>query len=290
MEQLQENNTIDLAQLLKILRRHLVSLLVWSFGFAIVAWGVSALIIQPKYTAATQLLVNQKTDKNDIGAAYTLQQANMQVITTYKDIVTSSKILKDASNLLANPVKVVREAQPAKYQTLADGTKKLVKKAQSAVLERSGKSYMVSATQLSKAISVKTQQQSQVFSITATADTPEKAEAEANAVVETFKNEIPKIMNVNNITIIADANKGKQSFPNVKLFTLAGLVLGFAVCLFIIILQELLNTTVRDDEFMTKKLGLTNLGQIEHYHLSNSFTISKVKKSTKSSRLRSRRV
>lgn len=129
MEQLQENNTIDLAQLLKILRRHLVSLLVWSFGFAIVAWGVSALIIQPKYTAATQLLVNQKTDKNDIGAAYTLQQANMQVITTYKDIVTSSKILKDASNLLANPVKVVREAQPAKYQTLADGTKKLVKKA-----------------------------------------------------------------------------------------------------------------------------------------------------------------
>jgi len=126
--------------------------------------------------------------------------------------------------------------------------------------------------------------------MTAPADTPEKAEAEANAVAETFKNEIPKIMNVNNITIIADANKGKQSFPNVKLFTLAGLVLGFAVCLFIIILQELLNTTVRDDEFMTKKLGLTNLGQIEHYHLSNSFTISKVKKSTKSSRLRSRRV
>lgn len=187
MEQIHENNTIDLAQLLKLLRRHIGSLLIWSLGFAIIAWGVSSFMIQPKYSASTQLLVNQKTDEKNIGAAYTLQQANMQVITTYKDIVTSPKILKAASKQLANPVKVVKEAVPAKYETLADGTKKLVKKAQPAVLERSGKSYTISATELSKAISVSTQQQSQVFSIKATSDTPEKAQAEANAVLRLLK-------------------------------------------------------------------------------------------------------
>lgn len=214
----------------------------------------------------------------------------MQVITTYKDIVTSPKILKAASKQLANPVKVVKEAVPAKYETLADGTKKLVKKAQPAVLERSGKSYTISATELSKAISVSTQQQSQVFSIKATSDTPEKAQAEANAVAQTFKTEIPEIMSVNNVTVIADANNGTQTFPNVRLFTIAGFVLGFVICLFVIILKEMLNTTVRDDEFMTKTLGLTNLGQIDHYHLSNSFKITRVTKSPSSSRIRSRRV
>lgn len=290
MEQIHENNTIDLAQLLKLLRRHIGSLLIWSLGFAIIAWGVSSFMIQPKYSASTQLLVNQKTDEKNIGAAYTLQQANMQVITTYKDIVTSPKILKAASKQLANPVKVVKEAVPAKYETLADGTKKLVKKAQPAVLERSGKSYTISATELSKAISVSTQQQSQVFSIKATSDTPEKAQAEANAVAQTFKTEIPEIMSVNNVTVIADANNGTQTFPNVRLFTIAGFVLGFVICLFVIILKEMLNTTVRDDEFMTKTLGLTNLGQIDYYHLSNSFKITRVTKSPSSSRIRSRRV
>lgn len=290
MEQIHENNTIDLAQLLKLLRRHIGSLLIWSLGFAIIAWGVSSFMIQPKYSASTQLLVNQKTDEKNIGAAYTLQQANMQVITTYKDIVTSPKILKAASKQLANPVKVVKEAVPAKYETLADGTKKLVKKAQPAVLERSGKSYTISATELSKAISVSTQQQSQVFSIKATSDTPEKAQAEANAVAQTFKTEIPEIMSVNNVTVIADANNGTQTFPNVRLFTIAGFVLGFVICLFVIILKEMLNTTVRDDEFMNKTLGLTNLGQIDHYHLSNSFKITRVTKSPSSSRIRSRRV
>lgn len=276
MEQIHENNTIDLAQLLNILRRHIGSLFLWSVGFAVIAWGLSNFIIEPKYSATTQLLVNQKTDKNDIGAAYTLQQANMQIITTYKDIVTSPKILKDASKQLANPVKVVQEAQPAKYEKLADGTKRLVKKAQPAVLERSGKSYIISATELSKSISVTTQQQSQVFSIKATSNTPEKAQVEANVVAQTFKEEIPKIMSVNNVTIIADANEGKQSFPNVKLFTIAGFILGFMMCLFVIILREMLDTTVRNDDFMSKTLGLTNLGQIEHYHLSKSFKIQSV--------------
>lgn len=35
----------------------------------------------------------------------------MQMVTTYKDIVTSNKILTEASNRLANPTVVVKKAQ-----------------------------------------------------------------------------------------------------------------------------------------------------------------------------------
>ena len=181
-EQKQTDNTIDLTQLLRLCRRHIWALILWSVGLALVGWGIANFVISPKYSSSAQILVNQKSNKNDPNAAYTTQQANMQLVNTYKDIVTSHVILKDASDRLANPVRVVKKAKPAKYRTTGDGRKVLVRKAQPAVIERDGKAYSVSAKQLAKSVSVATQQQSQVFSVSAKADTPEKAKAEANAV------------------------------------------------------------------------------------------------------------
>lgn len=195
-EQKQTDNTIDLTQLLQLCRRHIWALILWSVGLALVGWGIANFVISPKYSSSAQILVNQKSNKNDPNAAYTTQQANMQLVNTYKDIVTSHVILKDASDRLANPVRVVKKAKPAKYRTTDDGRKVLVRKAQPAVIERDGKAYSVSAKQLASSISVTTQQQSQVFSVSAKADTPEKAKAEANAVARSFRDQIPNIMNI----------------------------------------------------------------------------------------------
>lgn len=289
-EQKQTDNTIDLTQLLQLCRRHIWALILWSVGLALVGWGIANFVISPKYSSSAQILVNQKSNKNDPNAAYATQQANMQLVSTYKDIVTSHVILKDASDRLANPVKVVKKAKPAKYKTTDDGRKVLVRKAQPAVIERDGKAYSVSAEQLAKNISVATQQQSQVFSVSAKADTPEKAKAEANAVARSFRDQIPNIMNINNVTIVAPATNGVQSFPNVKLITLAGFVIGLVLTFAVIMIREMTNTTVRDDEFLTRELGLTNLGQIAHFHLSSSFTIKKSASMTNRGQTKRRRV
>lgn len=275
MEQQNTNtNTIDLTQLIRICRKHIWALILWSVGLALVGWGVASFIISPKYTSSAQVLVNQKANKNDPNAAYATQQANMQLVTTYKDIVTSHVILQEASDRLANPTRVVKKAQPAKYRTEADGTRRLIKKAQPAVIDRSGKAYSVSATQLAKNISVSTQQQSQVFTINAKADTPDKSKAEANAVAEVFKDRIKSIMNVNNVTIVAPATTGVQSSPNVRLFTLAGFVIGLVLSFAVVMIRELSDTAVRDDSYLTETLGLTNLGQIAHFNVSSSFQLN----------------
>ena len=289
-EQKQTDNTIDLTQLLQLCRRHIWALILWSVGLALVGWGIANFVISPKYSSSAQILVNQKNGRNDPNAAYAAQQANMQLVTTYKDIITSHVILQDASDRLANPVRVVKKAKPAKYRTTDDGRKVLVRKAQPVVIERDGKAYSVSASQLAKNISVATQQQSQVFSVSAKADTPEKAKAEANAVARSFRDQIPNIMNINNVTIVAPATNGVQSFPNVKLFTLAGFVVGLVLSLAVVIIREMNDTTVRDDEFLTRELGLTNLGQIAHFHLSSSFTIKNNSNMTKRGQSKRRRV
>ena len=278
-EQKQTDNTIDLTQLLQLCRRHIWALILWSVGLALVGWGIANFVISPKYTSSAQILVNQKNGRNDPNAAYAAQQANMQLVTTYKDIITSHVILQDASDRLANPVKVVKKAKPAKYKTTDDGRKVLVRKAQPAVIERDGKAYSVSASQLASSISVTTQQQSQVFSVSAKADTPEKAKAEANAVARSFRDQIPNIMNINNVTIVAPATNGVQSSPNVKMFTLAGFVIGLVLTFAVILIREMTNTTVRDDTYLTQELGLTNLGHVAHFHVSSSFKL--IKKSSK---------
>lgn len=288
-EQKQTDNTIDLTQLLQLCRRHIWALILWSVGLALVGWGIANFVISPKYTSSAQILVNQKNGRNDPNAAYAAQQANMQLVTTYKDIITSHVILQDASNRLANPVKVVKKAKPAKYKTTDDGRKIRVRKAQPAVIERDGKAYSVSAKQLAKSVSVATQQQSQVFSVSAKADTPEKAKAEANAVARSFRDQIPNIMNINNVTIVAPATNGVQSSPNVKMFTLAGFVIGLVLTFAVILIREMTNTTVRDDTYLTQELGLTNLGHVAHFHVSSSFKLIKKSKPAKREQQRKRR-
>lgn len=278
-EQKQTDNTIDLTQLFQLCRRHIWALILWSVGLALVGWGIANFVISPKYTSSAQILVNQKNGRNDPNAAYAAQQANMQLVTTYKDIITSHVILQDASNRLANPVRVVKKAKPAKYKTTDDGRKIRVRKAQPAVIERDGKAYSVSASQLASSISVATQQQSQVFSVSAKADTPEKAKAEANAVARSFRDQIPNIMNINNVTIVAPATNGVQSSPNVKMFTLVGFVIGLVLTFAVILIREMTNTTVRDDSYLSQELGLTNLGHVAHFRVSSSFKL--IKKSSK---------
>lgn len=277
----QQNNeevTIDLRRLFVLIKKHFISILIWMIGLGLIAYGVSEYVLVPKYTASTQLLVNRKS--TDVNQAYANQQADVNAVTTYKDIITSRVILKGASKYLANPVTVVRKATPAKkavYRTDDDGTKVLVKKAvkaKPAVIKRDGKSYSVSVKELSKAVSVTTTTSSQVFSLSATAETPEKAQAIANAVAKEFKKQIPSIMDVNNVTIVAEASKGTKSFPKVKMITAVGVLAGLMVSLLIIIIKDLSDTSVRDDSFMEKELGLVNLGEVSSIKMPKNWTFT----------------
>lgn len=277
----QQNNeevTIDLRRLFILIRKHIISILIWMIGLGLIAYGVSEYVLVPKYTASTQLLVNRKS--TDANQAYANQQADINAVTTYKDIITSNVILKGASKYLANPVTLVKKATPAKkavYRTNDDGTRTLVKKAvkaKPAVYKRESKSYSVSASELASAVSVTTTTSSQVLTLSATAETPAKAQAIANAVAKEFKEQIPKIMDVNNVTIVAEAAKGTKSYPKVKMITMVGVLAGLVISLLIIIIKDLSDTTVREDSFMTNELGLTNLGEIASITMLKDWTFT----------------
>lgn len=234
---METSNTIDLRRLVKILRKNLLMLIVWTLGLGIVAAADAEFLIQPKYTASTQILVNNKENKDQAGQAYNNQQADVQLINTYKDIITNQVILQEATKYLANP-----ETSHA-----------------------NGKAYDLSVAELKDALSVSTQTNSQVFTLNAEASNPTEAKAMANTVASVFKKRVKKIMDVNNVTIVSSATTPKtKSFPNVKLFALAGAVVGFVISFGYLLIKELFDTTVRTNEFMTDELNLVNLGQVSH--------------------------
>ena len=241
MESEKNTNAIDLQHLWKLFVQHVRMILIWTVGLGVIAWGLAAFVIPAKYTATTQILVNQRNSNDNNGQAYTNQQADIQMINTYKDIITNQVILKSASKQLANP-------------------------------SGSQRAYALSVAKLKDSLTVSTQNNSQVFSLSAEAGNPTEAKVIANTVAKVFKKQIRSMMNVNNVTIVSEATTPtSQSFPNKKLFALAGLVLGFWISDVYVLVRDLTDTTVRDNDFMTNELGLTNLGQVGEIYMPDDF-------------------
>lgn len=241
MESEKNTNAIDLQHLWKLFVQHVRMILIWTVGLGVIAWGIATFVIPAKYTATTQILVNQRNSNDNSGQAYDNQQADIQMINTYKDIITNQVILKSASKQLANP-------------------------------SGSQRAYALSVAKLKDSLTVTNQTNSQVFSLNAEAGNPAEAKAIANTVAKVFKKQIRSMMNVNNVTIVSEATTPtSQSSPNKKRFALAGLVLGFLISYVYVLIRDLSDTTVRDNDFMTNELGLTNLGQVGEIYMPADF-------------------
>lgn len=256
-------NYLDLRQILGIIRKHIIFIIISFILCLIIAVGLEKFVITPQFTSTAQILVNQKKDTSVPGAALQNQQADVQMISTYKDIITNQLVLKTASERLANPVKVIRPARKARYHVSANGHRHLIKASRPAVVKSTGTPYDVSVKQLQGAISVTNQQNSQVFALNVESDDPQKSAAIANTVAKVFKQKIRRIMSINNVTIVSEATPTKQkSFPKTSIVLLTGMIVGLLVGLGYAFTREITDTTIKDDEFLTNELNLTNLGHI----------------------------
>lgn len=235
------DNVIDLGRLWLIVRRN------WTFMLALgviiggVAFGVSKFVVHPQYSSSAALLVNRKQDGSQQGLQLSDQQADVQIINTYKDIITRPIILNTVVNKLTKPHKEqIQAAVAAKY----DNTD-------------------LTADSVAKMISISNQTNSQVFSVNVKSGDAKMSKDIANTIAEVFKEKVASIMSVSNVSIVSKAmTNSKPVAPNVKLITLAGFVLGIFAGFAWGFIKEVTDRTVKDLEFLTDGLKLTNLGVI----------------------------
>ncbi|NEZ69028.1 YveK family protein [Pediococcus pentosaceus] len=224
-----ESQQISIGQILSILRKHIGLIFASTFIVTLLATFMTFFVMTPKYSATTQILVNRKLSEDMAGAQYQQAQADVQMISTYKDIITSPTVLKTVNDKL--------EGQPGYEKGDVDSLK--------------------------SSLSVNSQQNSQVFSITAKSTNPNTAAKMANETATTFKSKVVKIMSINNVSIVSKATADDQPVsPRTKLNIAAGLVIGLLLGMGLAFLREFSDRTVTSEEFLTEELGLKGLGII----------------------------
>ncbi|MEK5361896.1 YveK family protein [Peribacillus castrilensis] len=123
-----------------------------------------------------------------------------------------------------------------------------------------------SVDQLSQKITINSQENSQVFSLTVQDSNPSKAVEIANAVSGTFQKEIKDIMNVDNVSILSKAEVKENPTPvkpspllNIAIAVVVGLMAGIGLAF----LLEYMDNTIRDEKDIETLLDLPLLGSIQ---------------------------
>ena len=241
MNKKDETTILDIGYVLLILKKNIISIFVWVIFGLIVSMGIVFLFIEPKYSSNVDILVNQKA--NNAQVQYAAQQADLQAINTYKDVLTKPIILSPV-------LKEVRRTD----------------------------NYQGSLSTLEKSIKVSNQTNSQVVTVTVTDKNAYVAADIANTIGKIFTKKVKKMMQVDNVTIVSKAKvNNKPVSPNKKLYALMGLLVGLIIGTSIAFIKELTDKTVKDSSFLTDELGLTNIGSVYHLDINdNDYGIVKV--------------
>jgi capsular polysaccharide biosynthesis protein len=123
----------------------------------------------------------------------------------------------------------------------------------------------MTATQLNGKITVGSEKDSQVVNVTVVDTDPNVAAKIANKTAEVFQKEIVKIMNVDNVSILAKATVADHQAPikprpllNVAIALVVGLMVGVGVAF----LLDYFNNSIKNEQDVEKLLGLPILGVI----------------------------
>jgi len=200
------HETISILTILNILKKRF--LLIFSFGILIggITAAINFYVLPAIYQSETQILVNQK-NSNDEKYEWSQIETDLQLIHTYNVIIKSPAILN----------KVIDDLE-----------------------------LKVSNSALSEQILVSNEDKSKVVNITVQDQDAKKSAAIANKVAEVFKEEIPTIMSVDNITILSNATVPQTPVKpnkviNIGLAIVMGLILGAGIAF----LFEIFDTTIK---------------------------------------------
>ena len=189
--------------------------------------GLSSFAISPTYEAKVDLLINSPTKEDGRAVLETYEiDMNLRLIETYRYILKSDRMISKVNLELNQKYK--------KYD-------------------------------LTKKINVQSSSESQIITIIAQEGSPEKAALLVNTYAATFQEEIKELMNLENINILKFAsadNDTKRVNPSTLFYFVISFVLGFLVCIIIVIGKEIYFTPLHTVQKVESALGISNLGTI----------------------------
>ncbi|MBD1221318.1 YveK family protein [Virgibacillus halodenitrificans] len=220
--------TISLKEIFEVIKKRLLLIIAFVLGAAVIAAIISYFVLTPTYQSSSQFIVNQ--GQQDPNVQYNVNdiRTNVEIINTYNVVIKSPAILEEVVDELNLP-----------YTSGA----------------------------LSEKLQVSSEQNSQVVTVTATDEDPALAVQLANTTVSIFQDKISDIMNVDNVSVLSQAELSENPSPvapNPMLNIAIAIVIGAMVGVGISFLLEYLDNTITTEEDIENKIGLPVLGIISH--------------------------
>lgn len=119
--------------------------------------------------------------------------------------------------------------------------------------------------QLLKQITVSNENESKVINIHVLDEQQEQAVVIANTIADVFKQEVPKLMAVDHITILSPAqleSAARPAEPNIYLYALLAFVVGSLLAVGTVLLLEALDTTISNEFQIEEIFELPVVGMI----------------------------
>ncbi|AVQ35862.1 Wzz/FepE/Etk N-terminal domain-containing protein [Staphylococcus kloosii] len=222
------NSTLNLLEIRKIVRKNIVLLITVPLIFLFISIVITNYFIDDKYVAKTQLLVyEKKTQPLNFNNKVQEIQSNLQLVNTYSEIIKSPRIL----DKVAKDSNIIYEADA-----------------------------------LAKMLTVTNQTDTQILNIAIQSKNAKEAERIANNVAKTFQKEIPKIMDVNNVSILSNANNSAvQVSPKLLINATIGFTSGAVLTIIMIVIRHLTDKRIKNETDVKENLDIPVLGLIQKY-------------------------
>ncbi|AQY52405.1 hypothetical protein UE46_00770 [Listeria weihenstephanensis] len=201
----------------------------WILSFAVsgllIAASLAYVIMTPIFEMNSQVIVSQiGVDQSAISQNAEVQ-ANLQLVNTYRVLITSPRVLSEVANKMDN---------------------------------------VYSVSDLTKKITVSTEQDSQVINITAKDENPKVAAEISNQAAIAFKKITPKVMQVDNVNVLSEAKSTGETgpiSPKPLLIMALGLFGGALMGVVIAFMRNLLSNKFKEEKDLDI-LGVPLLGSI----------------------------
>lgn len=221
-------NELDLRQYLSIIRKRLALILSIVVICSALAAAYSMYFKDPIYEASTKIIVNQ-TSSQQAAQQLDINQinTNIRMIDTYKEIIKTPAILD----------KVVSQ-----YPELGYTTQELVKH-----------------------IQVSSVNNTQVMTLVVEGVDYQRAAQTVNAVSNVFREEIQHIFQVENVSILNEADPSAQPgpvSPNIPLNIAIAFIVSLMLSVGIVFLLEYMDDTIKTEADVLEHLGLPTIAMI----------------------------
>ncbi|WP_239775983.1 Wzz/FepE/Etk N-terminal domain-containing protein [Mammaliicoccus sp. K-M42] len=217
--------TIDLSKLFAILKKNIKYLIILPVVFLILSMVLTFVLMTPKYSTSTQVLVNQKETDSQLMAQQV--QSDLQLVNTYSEILKSPRILDKVSKNLKGKYS---SGEIAGMLTVSNHAE-------------------------SKILNITVENESR--------ENAGKVANEIANVFSKEVSDIMNVDNVS-ILSKADNNGSKVS-PKPLLNAIVGVFLGLIIALIIIFLKEILDKRIKTEEDVEEQLDLPVLGTIQRF-------------------------